>query len=364
MWKQPSGGSPTYYFYDDGPIPACEFNDSGAITQFHTSGVNGLLCSTAKSGSSWAPTYYAFDWRGNTVNLFDGSGTVYANTTYKAYNGRNADHTYNGARYEGFGGQFGYCKDFDEGLYLLGQRYYSPQEGRFLSRDPIGQAGGLNVYSYAGNNPINNVDPSGLADVEIRFNKISLLGYHHAYIVVRDLDGTEYIVRSGPSGNSKNIFSASGGSSSQGSRGASTTSCPSSSSASNSSNGSSNSSNGSSPGSSRGGRGRNKGPWGRIYASYGYDQPFMDAAGTKRNPDYVEQADSSVSVIHDNQPASYYYNRLTAAADKLNAGWVPYNPISTNSNATAYDLLKTIGLRPPSPKVWAPGWDTALPYRH
>ena len=120
MWKQPSGGSPTYYFYDDGPIPACEFNDSGAITQFHTSGVNGLLCSTAKSGSSWYPTYYAFDWRGNTVNLFDGSGTVYANTTYKAYNGRNADHTYYGAGYEGFGGQFGYCKDFVEGLYLPG----------------------------------------------------------------------------------------------------------------------------------------------------------------------------------------------------------------------------------------------------
>ncbi len=43
----------------------------------------------------------------------------------------------------------------------LGARYYDPEIGRFLQRDPIGIAGGLNTYVYAFNNPIAYVDPSG-----------------------------------------------------------------------------------------------------------------------------------------------------------------------------------------------------------
>ena len=52
--------------------------------------------------------------------------------------------------------------DQETGLYHLGARYYDPQLGRFLSEDPIGIAGGLNLYAYAGNDPVNHRDPSGL----------------------------------------------------------------------------------------------------------------------------------------------------------------------------------------------------------
>jgi hypothetical protein len=34
--------------------------------------------------------------------------------------------------------------------------------GRFISRDPLGEKGGLNLYGYVGNDPVNGVDPSGL----------------------------------------------------------------------------------------------------------------------------------------------------------------------------------------------------------
>ncbi len=44
-------------------------------------------------------------------------------------------------------------------------RYYSPELGRYLEADPIGLEGGLNPYAYAGSNPVNAVDPSGLFTV-------------------------------------------------------------------------------------------------------------------------------------------------------------------------------------------------------
>ena len=42
-----------------------------------------------------------------------------------------------------------------------GRRTTDPELGRFLTEDPSGPAGGLNLYSYAGNDPVNNSDPSG-----------------------------------------------------------------------------------------------------------------------------------------------------------------------------------------------------------
>lgn len=53
--------------------------------------------------------------------------------------------------------------DAETGLFYLRARYYSPAEGRFLSEDPIGFAGGINMYSYGAANPTGLLDPFGLA---------------------------------------------------------------------------------------------------------------------------------------------------------------------------------------------------------
>ncbi|MFL6164257.1 MAG: SpvB/TcaC N-terminal domain-containing protein [Jatrophihabitantaceae bacterium] len=54
-------------------------------------------------------------------------------------------------------------KDDETGYYAVGARYYCCWLGRWLSPDPAGLFDGVNRYSYAGNNPVSRVDPSGLA---------------------------------------------------------------------------------------------------------------------------------------------------------------------------------------------------------
>ena len=52
--------------------------------------------------------------------------------------------------------------DAESGHYYFLHRYYDPRLGRWLSRDPIGETGGFNLYAYCGNDPVNRHDPLGL----------------------------------------------------------------------------------------------------------------------------------------------------------------------------------------------------------
>lgn len=65
---------------------------------------------------------------------------------------------------------------YDEftGLHYNLNRYYNPDLGRYMEPDPKGLEGGVNPYTYAGNNPINNIDPDGTNIIDNRNGTITI----------------------------------------------------------------------------------------------------------------------------------------------------------------------------------------------
>ena len=58
-----------------------------------------------------------------------------------------------GQRKRGVLREYGYYTDPETGLVLCTHRYYDPNTGRWINRDPTGFAGGVNVYAYVMGNP-------------------------------------------------------------------------------------------------------------------------------------------------------------------------------------------------------------------
>jgi RHS repeat-associated protein len=59
--------------------------------------------------------------------------------------------------------------DAETGLVYYGFRYYQPQTGRWLSRDPLGEEGGVNLYGFVSNNPVSLVDPLGQYEQDVHY---------------------------------------------------------------------------------------------------------------------------------------------------------------------------------------------------
>jgi len=134
------------------PTIACSANSRAECTN---GGVTGLISERAGSTSK----VYHGDQLGNTRGMSNGSEAITDSREYDAW-GLTIASSGSGSPFGFVGGQ-GYQKDPDSGLMLLGARYYDPSVGRFISRDPIGYQGGLNLYGYCANNPVSRTDGSG-----------------------------------------------------------------------------------------------------------------------------------------------------------------------------------------------------------
>ncbi|WP_253918885.1 RHS repeat domain-containing protein [Vibrio sp. Vb339] len=115
-------------------------------------GVGGLL--VTKTGSNVYT--YAYNHLGHVQKVLNASGQEVESYQYTPY-----------GQVEGgdFNQQpFGYStkrSDFKSGLVYFGYRFYSPYQRRWLTRDPLQEQGGINLYAYVNGDPLGYIDPDG-----------------------------------------------------------------------------------------------------------------------------------------------------------------------------------------------------------
>lgn len=126
-----------------------ERDSSGAITkQFFARG-------QTLSGSNY---YYTRDHLGSVREMTTSSGSTQAQYLYDPY-GRSSNVQPNLDSDFGFAGYYLHSRSK---LSLTRTRAYNSTFGRFLTRDPIGEFGGANLYAYVDGSPVVAIDPSGL----------------------------------------------------------------------------------------------------------------------------------------------------------------------------------------------------------
>lgn len=129
-----------------------ETDASNNVLNYYIHGL-GLVARAKPDGSLH---YYHGDFRGSVIAMTDASQTITHKYQYDEYgillNSQEADA--NPFRYIGLAGIMHEAGD----LTFMRARYYDPTTGRFNSTDPIWST---NLYPYAGNNPVMNVDVNG-----------------------------------------------------------------------------------------------------------------------------------------------------------------------------------------------------------
>ncbi len=149
-----SAGTVRYFLWSGAELLA-ELNAAGAVlSEYSYYGLDNL-----HALATGGVTYYANrDARGSVRALNDTVPQVRAWYEYDHW-GQSGSGSWwlveNRARWKG-------ALDMGSGLYYMRARWYDTKTGRFLSEDPIGLAGGINPYPYAGSDPVNGWDPAGL----------------------------------------------------------------------------------------------------------------------------------------------------------------------------------------------------------
>ena len=114
------------------------------------------------------PVYYLTDAMGSVIGLADGSGAEIADFRYDSFGNLRSSTGIEGDRELEAGGDFrfqGQWLESQTDLYHFRARYYDPESGRFVSRDPVElieyEPESSNPYQFVYNNPYIYSDPTG-----------------------------------------------------------------------------------------------------------------------------------------------------------------------------------------------------------
>ena len=120
-------------------------------------GIGGLLAMTESSGAS---SYYHSDGNGNVTTLVNVNQLIVGKYSYDSFG---STLSISGPKAPLNLYRFSSKPQHESsGKYDFLRRWYDPSIQRWLNRDPIGIRGGINLFAYVGNNPINFIDPLGL----------------------------------------------------------------------------------------------------------------------------------------------------------------------------------------------------------
>lgn len=144
----------TTNFVYDGANVVQELQAQSPSASLLSMGVDELFSRTDSTGTH----SFITDALGSTIALANSSGALDTQYSYEPFGATTSVGQPN-SNTNKFAGR----EDDGTGLYFNRLRYYSPDMQRFISQDPLLFRGGdLNLYSYAGNDPVNFLDPMGM----------------------------------------------------------------------------------------------------------------------------------------------------------------------------------------------------------
>jgi RHS repeat-associated protein len=150
----------------DGDHLYLQFDGSDVLKHryVHDTAVDQVLADEKFTGGTSQWRWPLLDHEQSVRDLVNDAGAVLNHKVFDSF-GRLASETSTAAANDIIFGWTGREFDSETGLQYNRARYYDPATGRFISTDPSGieLSGDYNLYHYAGNNPLNASDPTGLA---------------------------------------------------------------------------------------------------------------------------------------------------------------------------------------------------------
>lgn len=147
-----AGGITTQFLYDREDVVLDKNSNNANVDYLNGSGIDNKL---RQFNSATGNLYFLQDHLGSTSALTNNSGGVAERLQYEAYGNSTGSAL---TRYDYTGRE----RDSATGLMFYRARWVDPLQGRFMSEDPIGFDGGINLYQYVFNNPVMRKDPNGL----------------------------------------------------------------------------------------------------------------------------------------------------------------------------------------------------------